>query len=278
MYGVDLMIEFSMSPIAALITMRKNRELISQLVWREVAGRYRGSFAGLFWSFLNPLFSLAMYTFVFGVVFKARWGLQQESTLDFSLILFTGLIVHGLLAECINRAPYLVLGNPSYVKQVVFPLEVLPLVALGSSLFHALISVGILLFGWGLAHGGLPWSSIFIVLLFVPLCLIALGLGWFLSATTVYFRDIGQVVNFISAALLFFSPIFYPASSVPEPFRSLLAFNPLTFVIEHTRNLLMHGTLPSLTSYTIYFAISVVVACCGFAWFQNVRAGFADVI
>jgi lipopolysaccharide transport system permease protein len=272
------MARFSVSPIAALETIAKSRELITQLIWREVAGRYRGSFAGLLWSFLNPLFSLAMYTFVFGVVFKARWGLQSESTFDFALVLFAGLIVHGLLAECIGRAPYLILGNPGYVKQVVFPLEILPVVALGSSLFHAAISVGILIVIWGFVHGAVPIAAAFIPMLLLPLCLIALGFGWLLSAITVYFRDIGQIVNFVNAGLLFFSPIFYPASSVPEPFRSILAFNPLTFVIEHLRRGLIQGALPEMTPYLIYLAISAAIACLGFAWFQKVRSGFADVI
>jgi lipopolysaccharide transport system permease protein len=272
------MSRFSVSPIVAVITIARFRELIAQLIWREVAGRYRGSFAGLLWSFLNPLFSLAMYTFVFGVVFKARWGLASESTLDFALILFAGLIVHGLLAECIGRSPYLIIGNSSYVKQVVFPLEILPIVALGSSLFHVGISVCLLMLIWTFAHGGLPFAAAFVPILLLPLSLIALGLGWLLSATTVYFRDIGQIVNFVNAGLLFFSPIFYPASSVPESLRPLLAFNPLTFVIESFRSGLIRGTLPETSHYLMYLSVSIVVACIGYASFQKTRPSFADFI
>lgn len=272
------MAKFSVYPFIFIKSAVNNQELISQLIWREVAGRYRGSIAGLLWTFLNPLISLAMYTFVFGIVFKARWGLESESTIDFALVLFAGLIVHGLLAECINRAPFLILGNPSYVKQVVFPLEILPIVALGSSLFHSAISIVLLLLIWSISHGNLTVVTLFIPFLLLPLCLIALGLGWLLSATTVYFRDIGQVVTFISSGLLFFSPIFYKASSVPEPFRSLLNLNPLTFVIEHLRGGLINGTLPTLTSYLTYFAISLIIAYVGYVWFQKARSGFADVI
>ena len=273
-----LMSRFFKSPIVALKAIAKNRELITQLIWREVTGRYRGSFAGLLWSFLNPLFSLAMYTFVFGVVFKTRWGQHSESIFDFALLLFAGLIIHGLLAECINRSPFLILNNPSYVKQVVFPLEILPVVSLGSSFFHTSISAGILIVLWGFTHGGLPISVVFIPILLFPLCLIALGVGWLLSASAVYFRDIGQIVGFVNSALLFFSPIFYPASSVPEPFRSVLAFNPLTFVIESLRGDLIYGILPEMNSYLTYLAISMVVACLGYAWFQKVRSGFSDMI
>lgn len=269
---------FSISPICATKQFIQSRELIIQLIWREVAGRYRGSFAGLLWSFLNPLFSLAMYTFVFGVVFRARWGLSAENTFDFSLVLFAGLIVHGLLAECINQAPQLIIGNISYVKQVVFPLQILPVVSLGSSMFHATISILLLIVVWAMTHGGVPIAAAFIPLLLLPLCLIALGLSWFISAATVYFRDISQFVNFISSGLLFFSPIFYPASSVPEPFRSLIEFNPLAYVIEHVRATLIHGETPETTGYLIYFLVSLACAWLGYVWFQKTRTGFADVI
>lgn len=269
---------FPASPLAAVLSLHRSRELIVQLVWREVAGRYRGSFAGLMWSFLNPLFSLAMYTFVFGVVFKARWGLAAEGTVDFALVLFAGLIVHAFMSECIGRAPYLVTGNASYVKQVVFPIDILPAVALGSSLFHAAISSGLLLFIWLCVHGSLPLEILALPLLFLPLCLIALGLSWFIAATSVYFRDTAQIVSFVNAGLLFFSPIFYPAERVPEPFQSLLQLNPLTFVIEYFRHGLMGQGLPPLAGYTLYCALALLVAGGGHAWFQKTRPGFADVI
>jgi lipopolysaccharide transport system permease protein len=269
---------FAISPITAIWQLIKSRELIIQLIWSEVVGRYRGSFAGFLWSFLNPLFSLVMYTFVFGVVFKARWGLSAENTFDFSLVLFAGLIVHGLLSECITRAPYLIIANPGYVKQVVFPLEILPVVALGSSLFHTAIGFLLLIVIWSIAHGGVALAVTFIPLLILPLSLIAVGLGWLIAATTVYFRDLSQLVTFISSGMLFFSPIFYPASSVPDPFRYILNFNPLTYVIEQVRATLISGEIPELKGYLIYLLISFSVAWAGYIWFQKTRAGFADVI
>jgi lipopolysaccharide transport system permease protein len=260
----------------AITSMVHARELIFALTWREVVGRYRGSFAGLLWSLLHPVFALTLYTFVFGIVFRARWGLQGESAADYALVLFAGLIVHGVLAECINRAPYLILGNPAYVKQVIFPLEILPLVALGSSLIHAVISCLLLLVVWAVVHGGIPFTVLFIPVLLIPLCLIALGLGWFISATAVYFRDLGQIVGFLCSGLLFISPIFYPAQMVPEPFRDLLYLNPLTYVIEHFRGALIHGVLPQAPGYLAFLAVSVAFAVAGYAWFQRIRPGFAD--
>lgn len=256
----------------------KSRELIFQLAWREIAGRYRGSFAGLLWSLLNPLFTLGMYTFVFGVVFKNRWGLREESTIDYALILFAGLIIHSLLAECIGRAPFLIIGNPNYVKQVVFPIEILPVVALVSSLFNAAINIGLLLFVWYVVHGGLSLAVISVPFLLFPLCLIALGVGWFLSAATVFFRDISQIVNFLSVALLFFSPIFYSVDKVPESLQMFLEINPLTFIIEGLRGVLIVGSFPDVVGYLIYLALSVLFACGGSIWFEKTRPGFADVL
>lgn len=270
--------QYSISPLRAAEQFVRLRDLIGALIWRDVAGRYRGSLAGLFWSFLNPLFSLAMYTFVFGVIFKARWGLFAESTFDFALILFAGLIVHSLLSECITAAPHLILGNPAFVKQVVFPLEILPLVSLGASLFHTAVSMLLLVLVWFIAHGEAQAALFFIPFLLAPLCLIAAGCAWFLCATAVYFRDLGQIVGFISKALLFFSPIFYPASAVPEPFRTLLIVNPLTYVIENIRAVMVRGEFPEPRAYLVYWLISLTVAWVGYAWFQRFRSGFADVI
>ncbi|CAB1275114.1 ABC transporter permease [Candidatus Nitrosacidococcus tergens] len=256
----------------------RNRELIIQLIWSETAGRYRGSFAGFLWSLLNPLFSLIMYTFVFGIVFKARQGLAAETTFDFSLMLFVGLILHGLLTECITRAPFLITGNPSYVKQVVFPLEILPLVTLGSSLFHTSISFLLLIAAWVLTHGGVGISAVYIPCFIFPLSLIALGLGWLIAAIAVYFRDINQLVSFMSSGLLFFSPIFYPASAVPQPFQTILSINPLTYVIEQIRSCLLGKDPLLLKDYLIYLLIASLVAVLGYFWFQRVRPGFADIL
>ncbi|MGH8557508.1 MAG: ABC transporter permease [Methylococcales bacterium] len=270
--------DYSISPLQALEQFLRRRGLIRELIWRDVVGRYRGSMAGLFWSFLNPLFSLAMYTFVFGVILRARWGLDAENTFDFALILFAGLSAHALLCDSIVAAPALVLGNPAFVKQVVFPLEILPVVCVGSSIFHAAMSMLLLVVVWLIAHGVAIAALFFIPLLLAPLCLIALGCTWFLSAASVYFRDLDQVVGFLAKAMLFFSPIFYPASSVPESFRWLLQINPLTFVIENIRFVLIRGASPEPEAYLAYVLISFTVAWLGYICFQKSRGGFADVI
>lgn len=270
--------EANINPIRGMISLLRHRHLVLQLAWHEISGRYRGSLAGLMWPFLTPLFNLSMYTFVFGVVLQARWGVGGGSTFEFALVLFSGLIVHGLLAECIVRAPRLITGNVSYVKQVVFPLEVLPVVSLIASSFHAAIAFILLIIVWFATNGEINLSVLAASALFAPLALITLGISWIISSICVYFRDVSQIVNFLPPALLFLSPVFYPAEAVPEQFRVFLALNPLTFVIENLRASLADGAWPSLSGSMAYTASSLVIAALGYVWFQRVRPGFGDVV
>lgn len=257
----------------------RNRELIMQLTRRDVLGRYRGSLLGLAWSFFNPLFMLAVYTFVFSVVFKARWGVgEPDSRMQFALILFAGVIVHSLLAEAINKAPGLILGHANYVKRVVFPLEILPWVVLGSSLFHAVVSLAILLLAQTAFGGGVPVTAALLPLVLLPLLPMAMGFCWWLAATGVFIRDIAQVTGILTTVLMFLAPVFYPMSSLPEPLRPWLYLNPLTFIIEQARAVLFTGVQPDWTGLLLYFLMAMGVAALGFRWFQMSRKGFADVV
>lgn len=255
-----------------------HKALILQMTKREVIGRYRGSVMGLLWSFLNPVLMLAVYTLVFGVVFKARWGAESGSKADFAIILFVGMIIHSLLAECVNRAPGLMLSNVNYIKKVVFPLDILPWVTMASALFHAMVSIGVLLIFFVLVHQYLHWTAIFFPLLLVPYVLFVMGLSWFLSATGVYLRDLGQITGLATTVLMFLSPIFFPASALPQEYRLLMHLNPLTFVIEQSRGVLIWGKLPDWSGLAAYLAFGVVTAWAGFYWFQKTRKGFADVL
>ena len=253
--------------------------MIYQLARREVMGRYRGSVMGLAWSFFNPVLMLVIYTFVFSTIFKARWGVgESESKVDFAIVLFAGLIVHGVFAECINRAPLLIVNNASYVKKVVFPLEVLPLVAMGSALFHAAISLVVLLGVQWLSTGSLPWTLLILPVIVLPLIFVTIGLSWFLAATGVFVRDIAQTTSILTTVLLFLSPVFYPVTALPERFQNLLMLNPLTFIIEQARKVLIWGTLPDWTGLIVYYLLSIVVAWLGFWYFQKTRKGFGDVL
>jgi len=260
--------------------LTRHRQLIVQMIKREVLGRYRGSVLGLAWSFFNPLLLLIVYTFVFSVVFKAKWAgaVPTQSHGDFAVILFAGLIMNNLFAECLNRAPSLVLSNVSYVKKVVFPLETLAVIAFGSATFHLLVSFVVLLIAQMIFLGNIPWTIVYLPMVLVPLALFSLGISWFLAGLGVYIRDTAQAVSLLTIVLTFVSPIFYPLSAIPERMQIYVKLNPMTFVVEETRNVLIFGKSLNWSLWSIYTAIGFVVFVLGIAWFQKVRKGFADVV
>jgi lipopolysaccharide transport system permease protein len=258
----------------------RNRQLIVQMTKREVVGRYKGSAMGLAWSFFNPVFMLVVYTFVFSEIFKSRWGGAggDDSKTQFAILLFVGMIVLSLFSEVLNRAPSLILNNVNYVKKVVFPLEILPVVAMGAALFHSFISLVVLLVAFTLFNGHLQITAIFIPLVLLPLILVTLGIAWLLAAIGVFLRDVGQTIGVITTMLMFLSPVFYPVTAVPEKFRSLIMANPLTFIIEQAREVLVFGHMPDWTGMWIYTLAATAVAWTGYALFQKTRKGFADVL
>lgn len=255
-----------------------NRELVLQLTKREILSRYQGSILGLAWSFFYPVLMLVVYTFVFSVAFNARWGSENETKIDFAIILFVGLIIHGLFAECLNRASGLILSNVAYVKKIVFPLEILPWVAIGAALFHAVVSLIVLLAAQLILNHTMPWTVVFLPIVLVPLILGTIGLTWLFSAIGVYLRDVGQTISIAMTILLFLSPVFYPVAALPEHYRVLLQLNPLTFIIEQARQVLIWGQLPDWTGLATYSVVSLIVTWVGFWWFQRARTGFADVV
>jgi lipopolysaccharide transport system permease protein len=268
------------SPLALSKSLWRNRQLIVQMTTREVVGRYKGSAMGLAWSFFNPVFMLAVYTIVFSEIFKSRWGGigADDSKTQFAVVLFVGMIVLSLFSEVLNRAPGVILANVNYVKKVVFPIEILPVITMGAALFHSLISLGVLLAAFVLFNGYLHWTIIFTPLVLLPLVIITLGLAWMLASLGVFLRDVGQTIGVITTVLMFLSPVFYPVSAVPERLRPLIMANPLTFIIEQAREVLIWGHMPNWLGLGIYTLAATVVAWVGYAWFQKTRKGFADVL
>lgn len=257
-----------------------NRNLILQMTRREVIGRYKGSAMGLAWSFFNPVFMLMVYTFVFSEIFKARWGGAgvDASKTQFAMLLFVGLIVLSLFSDVLNRAPTLILANTNYVKKVMFPIEILPVVAMGSTLFHSMISLGVLLIAFMIFNGYLHWTVILVPIVLLPLVLLSLGLAWILASLGVFLRDVGQTIVIFTTLLMFLSPVFYPVTAVPERFRPFIMANPLTFIIEQARELLIWGRLPNWAGLGIYTVAATAICWAGYVWFQKTRKGFADVL
>ena len=262
-----------------LLVPWKHHYLIKQLARRDVLARYKGSILGLAWGLLFPLMILMAYTFVFRTVFKARWpGSGGDSTAEFALQMFAGLVIFNLFSDMLNRAPRLVLEQPNLVKRVVFPLETLSWVALAAAFFHAGMAMGILLLATAFFGPGLSAWSALAPLMFLSTLPVLLGFAWLLSALGVFIRDIGHLMAPALTMLMFLSPVLYPASALPAQFSNLLWLNPLTVPIENLRYVLLLNRAPDWWSLGAYVVAGLVFAILAFGFFQRVRGAFADEV
>lgn len=267
------------SLLAMIKTIWRHRALILQMTARDVVGRYRGSFMGLAWSFFNPLIMLLVYTFVFTTVFHSRWVENTNpDKVSFAIVLFVGMIVFAIFADNINRAPTYIISNANYVKRVVFPLEILPVIGMGASIFHAFVSLLVWLSAYVILVGVPPVTAFLLPLVILPFVVGILGISWFLASVGVFLRDVGQTVGILTTAMMFLSPVFYSFDNLPERFKPLVMSNPATFIIEQARAVLVWGRVPDWGGLGIYGLVSIFVAWCGFWWFQKTRSGFADVL
>jgi lipopolysaccharide transport system permease protein len=256
------------SPISILLKLWENRNVIRQFTKREIIGRYRGSYLGLMWSFLNPVIMLFIYTYFFSVVLNAKWDTGSDNKVEFALILFCGITTFNLFSEVVTRSPGLIVSNVNYVKKVVFPLEVLPVIALCSSFFHMLISLTILLLGLVILLGVINWTIIFVPLILIPLVLFTIGLGWFFSSLGVYLRDTSQFLGLAVQALMF----------IPSNLKFIYSINPISYVVEDMRRVIIWGQYPNWEWLIVGSVIGFIIALLGHAWFHKTRGGFADVL
>lgn len=277
-YSIERMVRFPATPREMVASFWRHRALIGVLTRREVVGRYRGSMLGLLWSFILPIFMLGVYTFVFSAVFKARWSAESTSKSEFALVLFAGLMVFNLFAECVSRAPALIKQNQNYVKKVVFPLEILPWISLGAALFHTLVSFAVWQIFYVVFFGAPNVTAPLFLVVLLPLLLLTIGLSWLLSALAVYLRDLEQLVGVFTTALMFMSPIFYPLSALPEGVRAVFVLNPIAAPVEFARDVLFWSKLPDVSVFSLYTLGCALTAWAGFACFQKLRGGFADVL
>ena len=275
--GVSVMRFFN--PIYIVLHLWQYRHLIYQFTWREVTGRYKGSFIGLGWSFIQPLVMLCVYTFVFSVIFKARWGAgPDEGKAAFALTLFMGMITFGIFSESVNSAPLLVLSNVNYVKKVVFPLEILPFANFFSALINALFSLVVLLLGIIIVYHRIHWTIILLPLVWLPLIFFTLGCGYFLASLGVFIRDVSTTVSLLTTISFFLTPIFYPVRAIPQQFRFFFQINPLAVYVEDSRRVVLWGILPDWPWFFCGLIFSVGVFVFGFTWFMKSKKAFADVI
>ncbi len=268
------------NPKEMLQNLWKNRGLIVELTKRELNQRYRGSYLGVVWSVIVPLITLGIYTFVFSYVFKARWQTSGEPTksTDYALILFAGLTAFNIFSDIFARAPMLVIGQPNYVKKVVFPLEIYPVVNLSAALTLSLINIVLLVVANIFLAHNFSRTLYLLPLAYLPLVFICLAMGWFLSSLGVFIRDLAQAIPVATTILFYISPIVYPIASIPKSLQPLLYINPLTTITESFRQVLLWGGTPPWIPWCIWTVLSMLLALLGYAWFMGTKKGFADVV
>lgn len=273
--GLRALVRALGSPFSVFL---QHRDLVGELVRREIIGRYRGANLGLLWSLLGPLLMLVIYTVAFGQIFGSRWQQGTGDTAAFGLVLFLGIMVHGFFAECLTRAPRHVVENANYVKRVVFPVHVLSWVTVLSGAFHLLMNLVVFAVLCLFINGSFsPWI-VLVPLVVAPLALMTVGVCWVVSSLGVYVRDLQQAVPVVATAMLFLSSAIIPVDALSPRYQAIFRANPLTFFIDQVREVALWGRLPDWEGLGLRYVVALVIVYACYAWFRAVRRGFADVL
>lgn len=264
--------------IAPWTVVSRHHELIRALVVRDVESRVRGTVLGKVWIVFGPLFLLAIYTLVFGLILDSRWQNRTDDTFLFPLIYFSGLILFNLFFESISRATSLLRENQSFIKKIVFPVEAFCFAVVGASLVRFAIGLGLLAAFYLALKGMPPASALAYPVLLLGLMLFAIGGTLTMAAFGVFLRDLTHLMQPLSMLLVFLSPLFYPLDRVPEALHAVLLLNPLAYPLEASRNALFFGDWPNPVAVAVYLALGWLSAVIGHALFMRLRPGFADVL
>lgn len=266
-----------LDPVRPFVVLWQQRQLIHQLIRREVNGRYRGSILGTLWMVLLPILAVLIYTLVFGWILKQRWPGLESNDATYPLVIWAGLAVFNAFAEVVQRATTVIAAQPNLVKKVVFPLEVLPVMLVGTTLVPMVLSMLVVCIGFIAFRGEVP--QVLLLVLALGFFLIWLqGVAWFLAGVGTFLRDLGPMVQAICPLVLFLTPIFYPLTAVPEPYRDWFWLNPLCVMVESVRSALLHTAMPP------GWALAGCVMVCLFTWqlgslvFARLRPEMADVV
>lgn len=266
------------SPLAPFKALAAHAALVVELTRREVDGRYRGASLGVLWALVSPFLLLCIYAIAFGTVMGGRWPEVRASDTPFSIVLFAGMIPYFVLSECMVRSPELVVANPAYVKRVVFPLEVLPWPMLLSALFHCLMNVLVFIAMRLVMERDFEWTVVYLPCVILPIAIVGLGISWFMSSIAVYVRDVRQVMGLASMAILFLSSVMIPLATVPPQYKAIFLLNPLSFIAEQSRAVLIWGQAPDWAGLAAYTAVALAFMYAGYVWFASTKRGFADVL
>jgi lipopolysaccharide transport system permease protein len=260
-----------------LLNIWRNRGLIRSMTRRDILGRYRGSFGGVFWTLLNPLLLMLTYYFVFGIVLRARFP-GDPSRSGFVLYFLAGMLPWLPFSEAAGRAPFVMMEHRNFVKRLVFPLETLPVNLVVAGLVTQAFALAVFLALLVATRGAVPVSVLWLPLLIVPQVLFTLGVCWFLAALGVYVRDLGQINGFLLTLWFFVTPICYPEASLPAEAMGILSKNPLFVLVRGYRQILLESGAPAFGPLWKLWLVSAAVFILGHAWFYKLRKTFADVI
>lgn len=255
----------------------RNRKLIQSMVRRDMLARYRGSFAGALWTFLNPLLLMATYAFIFGGVLKTSFQ-NDRSGMGYVLYFLAGMLPWLAFSEAVGRSPYVILEYRNFVKKLVFPLETLPLNLVIAGVVTEIFGLAIFLIGLLAARHAVPASVVWLPVLIVPQLLLTAGLCWFLAALGIFVRDLAAVMGFLLTLWFFLTPICYSEENLPAAARPILSLNPIFVLVRGYRAVFLENHAPSFVAVAALWVASVAAAILGYAWFHRLRRSFADVI
>jgi lipopolysaccharide transport system permease protein len=260
-----------------LLTVWRNRSLIRTMVRRDILGRYRGSFGGVFWTVLNPLLLMATYFFVFGVVLRSRFGADTSKS-GFALYFLAGMLPWLAFSEAAGRAPSVMLEHRNFVKKLVFAVETLPVNLVVSGLVSELFAIALYCLFLLATRHSLPGTILWLPALLIPQILFTAGVSWFLAALGVFLRDLGQVIGFLLTLWFFLTPICYPETQLPQSAMLILSKNPIFVLVRGYRAILLENQPPAFGSLWKFWVLSGVVFVLGHALFYKLKKSFADIV
>lgn len=245
------------------------RQLLKSNVRKEVRGKYKGSFLGVLWSFVNPLLMTLVYAIVFPFILKNN----QDHYVTF---LITGIIPWSFFTACISQGTNTILINGGIVKKVYFPREILPISVVTSALINFLISCLIIFMFLFFSGIGFSYYILFLPIIVIIQYFLQLGILFITSSIDVYVRDAEYIVNFIVQMLFYATPVLYSSSLFPENIRWLLNLNPMAQIINGYRDILFYQQMPDLKWLGIMFCVSMIVLGLGIIIFKKLEKGFAE--
>ncbi|BAQ63347.1 ABC transporter permease [Geminocystis sp. NIES-3709] len=256
-------------------SIKRYWELLSVLIPQSLNARYRGSFLGVYWSLLNPLIMTGLYTTIFGATFASYFG---DSIVNYMFAAFTGLLVINFYNSSTTQALSSVVINGDLLNKIKLPVPVFPLAMIGANIFQFIVGSFPLLAIVTLIKTHNPLNIIFLLFPFIALVLVCTGVGFFVSALFVFFRDLGYFYEIATFIVWITSPVFYPAEIVPARVQPVLYLNPLVPIIESLRQISLDGTLPELIYLLRGFLSGIIILTLGWLFFRKVQSSFMDLL